>query len=278
MKRDLKCLVIVFIFFLCIAGCESRQFKAEREMWRAHKAAQAIYKNPKGTPQFQLEKAQDAYRAIIKKYPNSLFAAQCQFSIGHLYLVTGQFDKARAEYKKLTVDCAKKGNLCAESYFAIGNSYELEGRWDDALANYRLILEQYPFSAKSLDLPIYIIRHYKKAGDDIAVKRSVDEAISYYYGLKSKTKGGKGGYILEGLVARSYLEAGFWQDALEALEKINRDYPKENGGQALLMKAVIYISSLNDKVKAKQELQRIITEHPGSKFVNSAKNLLNRLK
>jgi len=150
--------------------------------------AEAIYKNPKGTPSFQLEKAQDAYRAIIKKYPDSTFAIQSKFSIGHLYLVKGEFQKARDEYKKLTLDCGKKGNICAEGYFAIGNSYELEGKWDEALSNYRLIMRAYPFSAKSLDLPIYIIRHYRRANDQKSLAAFTDEAVSYYYGSRVRRK------------------------------------------------------------------------------------------
>ena len=277
MKRNAGLFVISFIFIFGLVGCESRAFKAEREMWRAHKSAQAIYKNPKGTPSFQLARAQDAYRAIIKKYPDSIFAIQSKFSIGHLYLVAGQFQKARDEYKKLTLDCNKKGNLCAEATFAIGNSYELEGNWDEALANYRTIMQAFAFSAKSLDLPIYIIRHNRRAGDEKAVRRSVEEAVSYYYGLKGKTQTEKGGYILESLAARSYLEGGQWQDAIDSLDKLTRDYPKNNPEEALLIKATIYLTRLHDKLKAKEELQKIIKEYPQSKLAKSAEVFLKKL-
>lgn len=270
--------VIIVLFLAGLLGCESRGFKAEREMWQANKLAQAIYKNPKGTPSFQLTQSQDAFRVIIKKYPNSLFAIQAQFSIGRLFLAKGEFVKAREEYKKLISDCGKKGNLCAEAIFATGNSFELEGKWDEAYANYKKIMQDFPFSSRSLDLPIYIIRHYKRANDEKAVKRSVDEAVSYYIGLKSKVEEQKGSYMLQTLVVRSYIEGRQWQDALDNLDKLIRDYPENNIGEALWIKALIYSTKLNDKVKAKEELQKIIKEYPNSKLANQVKAIIKKLE
>ncbi len=280
MKRRISyLLVFVFAFaLLVLQGCESKSFRAEREMWRAHKAAQAVYKNPKGTPPFQLAAVQEQYRKIIKKYSESLFAIQSQFSIGHLYLVMGDFQKARDEYRKLTLDCTKKGNLCAEAFFAIGNSYELEGKWDDALSQYRMIMQSFPFSAKSLDLPLYIIRHYRQAKQtDSKIKGAVDEAVAYYTGLKSKSETEKGGYILQSLITRSYLEGQQYEDALASLDKVMRDYPKYNPEQALWIKTLIYANRLKDKVKAKEVLQTIVRDYPQSKLAKSVEALLKKL-
>lgn len=270
--------VIALVAVVCLVGCESREFKAERRMWRAHKLAQAIYKNPKGTPPFQLARAQDAYRAIIKQYPDSFFAIQAQFSIGHLYLVMSDFDKARAEYKKLTIDCDKKGNLCAEAEFAIGNSFELQKRWNDALSYYRKIMKSYPLSAKSLDLPIYIIRHYKRANDVESVKLFVDEGVAYYLDLKSKSQTEKGDYILQGLIVRVYMEAGQWQDAIDSLNKLIRDYPGQNAGEAYITKALVYYNKLNDKDKAREELREVIKLYPNSKLAAQTEAILKKLK
>ncbi len=275
MKRRISYL-LVFVFVLALTGCESKAFRAEREMWRAHKSAQAVYKNPKGTPPFQLAAVQDQYRKVIKKYSDSLFAIQSQFSIGHLYLVMGDFQKSRDEYRKLTLDCAKKGNLCAEAFFAIGNSYELEGKWDDALSQYRMIMQSFSFSAKSLDLPLYIIRHYRRAGKEADIKSAVDEAVAYYTGLKSKSDTEKGGYILQSLVTRSYLEGQQYEDALASLDKAIRDYPKYNPEQALWIKTLIYANRLKDKAKAKEILQKIARDYPQSKLAKSAEALLKK--
>lgn len=277
MKHRRASAAAVILSFLALLGCESRDFKAERSMWRAHKMSQQIYKNPKGSPPSQLTGVQNAYRTIIKEHPDSLFAIQAQFSIGHLYLVKGEFQKARDAYEKLTLRCDERGNACAEALFAIGNTYELEGKWDDALEKYRKIMEAYPFSTKSLDLPVYIIRHYRKAADEKKRYSSVDQAAAYYEGLKAKNRTEKGDYILDTFIARSYAEGMRWQEALDAFEKIAKGYPKNRPEEALLMKALIYNNHLRDKAKAKEELLRIAKEYPASKLAKNLEAYLKKL-
>ena len=276
MRSKIIFAVIVF-FAVGLLGCESRGFKAERQMWQANKLARAIYKNPKGSPSFQFKQAQDAFRAVIKKYPDSLFAIQAQFNIGNLYLAKDEFEKARQEYRKLVSDCDKKGNLCAQAIFAIGASYEAEGKWDVAYANYKKIMHDHPLSSKSMEMPIYILRHYKRVKDEEGVKRSVDEAVSHYIGLKSRTDK-KAGYALQAMVVRSYMEGGQWQDALDSLDKTIRDYPESNTAEAIWIKALIYSSKLNDKVKAKEELRKIVQKYPNTKLAKQVEVIIKKLE
>ena len=177
----------------------------------------------------------------------------------------------------MTTDCDKKGNLCAEAYFAIGNSYELEDNWPAALAQYEYILKNFPLSSKSLDLPLYIVRHYNKAKDPENTKRFVDDAAAYYLGLKSKAKTDKGQFMLQSLVSRSYIEGAQWQDALESLDKLTRDYPKFGPEETLWVKALIYYNQMKDTPKAKQELQKIIIDYPRSKLAKQAEGLIKKL-
>jgi tetratricopeptide (TPR) repeat protein len=276
MRNNLKWIGVAAIAAFLV-GCESRSFQAEREMFRAHKKAEAVYKNPKGTPPFQFQLVLDAFQDIIKKYPESLFGVQASFSIGHLFVIKGDFEKGREQYKTLAVDCDKKGNLCAEAYFAIGNSYELQQDWPAALAEYQRILRDFPLSSKSLDLPLYIVRHYRKVNDPENTKRFVDEAASYYLGLKSKAKTDKGMFILQNLVSRTYIEGAQWQDALDSLDKLMRDFPDSGPDEALWVKALIYYNQLKDPLKAKQELQKIINDHPRSKLAKQAEGLVKKL-
>jgi tetratricopeptide (TPR) repeat protein len=277
MRNKFTYMMAVAVVALALVGCESRGFKAERDMYRAHKKASPIYRNPSGTPPFQFNQAVETYRDIMKKYPDSLFAVQAKFSIGHLFVIKGDFDRARQEYKDLIVDCDKRGNLCAEAQFAIGNSYEIEKRWPEAEVVYKQILQDYPFSTKSLDLPIYVINHYRRVKDQAGMTRSVDEAVSYYLGLKGRTETDKGRYILQSLVTRAYIEAGQWADCLESLDKLARDFPENKPEEALWMKALIYHSKLKDKEKTKEELQKIVTQYPRTKFARQAELYLKKI-
>ena len=276
MKRKISAVILACSILALAAGCESRSFQAERQMWKAHKKAEAIFKNPKGTPPFVLQNAIDAYKEIAKKYPDSLFSIQSQFSIGHLYLVMGNFDQARKVYKSMAVDCDKKGNLCAEAYYAIGKSYELQDNWADAELIYKKIMQEYPFSAKSLDLPIYIMLRYKNEKATSAMMRAGDEAIAYYRQLMTDPRGKKGADILHGFVTRVYLESGQWPQALDSLEQYVKAFPDKNPEEAIYIKAVIDQRKLNDKDKARQELQRIVRDYPKSKLAPIAKTLLEK--
>jgi len=259
-------LIILAAALVGCAGCESPSFKAERKMYKAHKLAEKIFKNPKSTPPMQFAEAVEAYRRIAAQYPDTVLEVQAEFSIGHLYLVRGDFEKAREQYKRLTLDCDKKGNLCAEAYFAIGNAYELEQSWPQAEVQYRLIMDTFPFSAKSLDLPLYIIRHYRN-----------EKAVAYYTDLKVDTQEEKGDFILQGLVSRSYMEGEKWLDALDSLDKLTRDYPDFNPEQALWVKALIYANKLEDKEKAKEELQKIVSDYPDSPLAKKATIVIERM-
>lgn len=276
MRRNISRAFMIITVLALAAGCESRAFQAERRMWKAHKKAEAIFKNPKGTPPYVLQKAINGYKDIAKAYPDSLFAVQSQFSIGHLYLVMGDFDQARKAYKSMAFDCDKKGNLCAEAYFAIGKTYELQGNWPEAELIYRKIMQEFPFSAKSLDLPIYIMLHYKNEKSLTAMKRAGDEAVGYYQGLIADPRGKKGADILHGLMTRVYLESDQWPQALDSLEQYVKDFPKQNPEEAIYIKAIIYQKKLNDKEKARQELQRIVNDYPKSRITPQVQTLLEK--
>jgi len=275
--RKTLCLILA-VTLLGLVGCESPTFKAERAMYKAHKLAEKVFKNPKSTPPKQFNQAVKAYEDLARRYAGSLLAVQAAFSVGHMHLVRGNFDEARAQYKKMTLDCEKKGNLCAEAHFAIGNTYELEKSWPQAEEEYRFIMNTFPFSAKSLDLPLYIIRHYRgEKATPQKVDAAIDQAVAYYTKLKVDAEEEKGDFILQGLVSRSYIEGGKWLEALDSLDKLARDFPDFNPEQALWVKALIYANKLKDKEKAKEELQRIVSDYPDSKLAPQATVIIEKL-
>jgi len=276
MRKTLS--VILAVILLGLMGCESPSFKAERKMYKAHKLAEKIFRNPKSTPPKQFEEAVEAYRKIAAQYPGSVLEVQAEFSIGHLYLVRGAFEEARAQYKKLTLDCDKKGNLCAEAHFAIGNTYELEQSWPAAEAEYKFIMNTFPFSAKSLDLPLYIIRHYRREkATPQTIDTAVDQAVAYYTNLKADSEQEKGDFILQGLVSRSFMEGERWLDALDSLDKLTRDFPDFNPEQALWVKALIYANKLGDREKAKEELKKIVSDYPDSALAQKATIVIDKM-
>lgn len=291
MKNSLRFLLAIALVGGLI-GCESKGFKAERQMWRAQKQAEAVYKNPKETPPFQVNKVRQSYQEIIKKYPDSLFSLQAQFGIGRLSLAMGELQRARDEFKKLLVKCDQRAGICAGADFVIGNSYEMEERWDLALYEYKKIMQEFPFTSQSLELPLYIIMHYKRIGDEASVKLFVDEAVAYYASLESKVsakinesalKGGaeqaqkRAAFLLENLITKAYLAGGRWLDAINSLDKMIRDFPQANAQDTLFAKAFIYLNKLNDKPKAREVLADIIKNYPNSRLAKQAQAVLKKI-
>lgn len=291
MKNSLRFLLAIALVSSLI-GCESKGFKAERQMWRAQKQAEAVYKNAKETPPFQVNKAREAYQDIIKKYPDSLFAVQSQLGIGRLSLAMGEFQRARDEFKKLLVKCDQRAGICAGADLIIGNSYEMEEHWDLALNQYKKIMQEFPFTSQSLELPLYIIMHYKRIGDKTSVNYFVDEAVAYYLSLESRVaartdfmaiKGGaeqiqkKAAYLLENLITKAYLAGDRWLDAINSLDKMIRDFPQANAQDALFAKAFLYLNKLNDKPKAKEVLAGIIKNYPNSRLAKQAQAILKKI-
>jgi TolA-binding protein len=270
-------LALIGCLILAAAGCESRSFKAEREIYRAQKKALAIYKNPKGTPPFEVRAAQADFEKILRKYPGTILATQAQMGIGHLYLASGDYDSAREAYKSLLKDCEKNAAACAQVTFVIGQSYEVENKWPEALAQYSKVIEDYPLSGKSVELPIYIINHYKKLKDDKGVEVWVQKGVAHYRDLMAKAEQPRVDYALMGLTARCYMAGERWQDAVTVLEQIARDYPDLAPEQALWAQAFIYKRFLNDPGKSKDLLQRIVKDYPQTNLAKQAELLLTKL-
>lgn len=277
MRRSSRMLLLIFVFPFLLLGCESKEFKAERQLWQAHRQARVIYQNPKVTPQAQVKTAQDAYAELIKEYPGTIYAVQSQFSIGHLFLASGDYQKARNAYSVLLQNCDKQMALCANVCFAIGKSYEAEGKWDQALAEYLNIMRDYPTTSTSLELPIYIISVERNSGNEQTLQRALDKAVSFYLDLKSKDSDENHQYLFSSLVVRSFVEARKWQEALQALDNLAKNYPKHNPDGALWLRVLIYANKLNDKAQAKHEIERILKEYPQTKLAKPLQALLEKL-
>lgn len=272
--------VLLFLFALTFlpVGCESREFKAERLMARANKMSVGVTKVSGRTPGTEAVQALEAYRVIVERYPDTPSASQARFGIANLYLVTGEFQKARDEYGKVAQSCGNRRGLCSDALLGVGSSLEAQNRWEEAAAVYKKIMQEYPFTGKSLDLPIRIISHYLRVGDGAGIRTAVDDAVVYYRGLKGRNKAPDAEYILDRYVALAYTQGRQWPEALDSLEKLARDYPKNNPEEALLLKFLIYADKLKDKIKAKEEISRILSDYPGSKIAQKVEDYLKKLE
>jgi len=78
-------------------------------------------------------------------------------------------------------------------------------------------------------------------------------------------------------IGESYWGLGNYQAALAAFKKVF-SFEKSNKEDAAQLKIGLCYMRLNDKDKAKQELQRLIDSYPSSEFISSARRFLAQLE
>jgi TolA-binding protein len=274
MKRTLLVLIIAG---LLLSGCANDQYSIEREYWKVNRRAQAIFKNPVGTPPNERERAVEVLNKFITSHKDNILAVRAEFTIGRIYLVTGLYDEARKQFNSISAKYAKSATIVSESIFSIGSSYQLQKNTDDAVAQYKTIISRFPLSPRGLQMPIYIAQYYASLHDPVKMQESYKEAINQYQSLAQKDM--KSALALRSytLIAECYAGLKDWQKSIGALETIVTNFKDRASMDGVLLNiAVIYRRELRDQEKAKAVLMRLIKEYPDSRYAKAAQELLKK--
>jgi TolA-binding protein len=271
-------IVTALLFSLMLAGCGNDQYAIERQYYWAQKQAEKVFRNPHATPPKQLQRVLKTFSNFSAKYPKSALAVDAEFTIARLHMVKEEYEKARVQLKKVLNTYSKNALVCSEALFLLGNSYEIQNKWDSALAQYKKITQDYPTTLRGVDIPVYIIQHYKLKLQPDIMREATREAISHYNSLIAKYPGSPLAYRLQILVAQCYTILKDWQSALDTFELIIKNYKDKVNMEAVLMDmAGIYSRELKDRPKARETLKRMLSDYPKSRMGNVAKNMLKQL-
>lgn len=275
LKRSIILITIAFI----LAGCADDQYSIERRYWQLQKQSEKIYKNPHASPPKELERIIQSLEKFIAKYPKNTLAIDAEFSIARLYILKEEYDKARAQARKILDKFAKNEMICTEAIFLTGNSYELQNKWDSALGQYKKIISDYSTTPRGLEMPIYIAQHYKVKYEPDKMVNALREAITHYQAMSAKYPKTPLAYQVDMLKTQCYLELKEWQNAVITLESIIRDYQDKIPMDGALMNiAMIAQKELKDTAKAKEALNELIKKYPRSRLVQAATALLKEIK
>jgi len=272
-------LIIILGVATMLAGCTVDQYFIEREYYRTLRQAQIVFKNPDATPPNELQRVVGLLEGFSKKYTDNPMAVDAQFNIARLYLVKKEYSNARARLAKTLTAYSKFENIASEAVFLSGNSYEMEDKWDSALEQYQKIYREYPTTLRGLDIPIYIIQHYKIKFQPDKMIDAAHQAITHYNALADKYFGSPLAYRALVLAADCYAVPKEWENAVLAHKKIIEAYKdKTDVSGAFMSIAYIYKNELKDDAKAKETLEQFIKEFPKSKIRKMADGLLKELK
>ncbi len=272
-------MVTVFSIVLLLSalpGC-SEQYRMERMVWNAERAAEPVFANEGMVSTFEFKNAVSKFEKIIEKFPDSQYAINAQLRIADLYVVHKSFDKAREVYDEMISSNEKKPELAALSLFKKGRTYELEGKWAQALKTFNVILTDYEKTNQSLSVPLYIARYYVKNNEQRSARQAYEAAINFYQSIADEYPNTKASLLAENLVVRTYMEQEDWDAAVSYISKLDKKY--RLGPDTLMVLAKIYQNKLNNVRLAKATYERILKDFSNKeKVVEIVKKELEKIK
>jgi tetratricopeptide (TPR) repeat protein len=268
-------IALALIGLFSCSGC-SEQYKMERMVWHADRAAKPIFINEGAVPTYEFNRVLDKYKKIINAKPGSNFALDAQFKIAKLYIANNSFDLARLEYDAIIATHKENKELSANTLFLKGQSYEVENKWPEALKIYNQVIEQYDKTSQSLSVPLYIARYYMKNQDSVAAIKAYQTAITYFQKIADAYPNTKASLLCENLIVRAYMEMNSWDDALAYIENLDKKY--KLGPDTLMVMAQIYKEKLNDPVKTQAVYDRILQEFPEHKVAEYVRKQMESKK
>jgi tetratricopeptide (TPR) repeat protein len=273
MKKLAGLLILMVLFVL--AGCAPDQYSVERKYWRARKYKDAIMSNVQGSPPEQLQKAVAALTDFIRKNPSNRLAIDAELDIATLYILKNEFEKAREHLRGMKDRHSESELICSEASFLIGNSYQVEGIWDLALAEYKKVVQDYPYTIRGLDMPMYIAGYYKTQRQPQKMTKAYKEALEHYAQLNQQHPNSQLAFYSSRLTGRCYMELKDWPKALNAFQGIIATYREKVELDDILMNiAIIYAHELKDIEKASEALEQLVKDYPDSKFIKAAEFML----
>jgi len=270
--------IFCFIFLLLsmgIIGC-SEQYKIERMIWRADRAADPIIFNEGQVTDFEFDKAISMYKGILHKTSDSAYALNVKLKMAKLYTLKKSNSLARQIYDDVLKTHAQRPEVGALVLFNKAQSFEIEDDWPQALKILNEILIKYPKTQRGLTIPLYIARYYKKMDDKPAADLAYNQAREYYQNLINQYPQTTAAILSENLIINTYLEQNDWQQAVMYLENLDKKY--KLGPDTLLVLARVYQYKLYDQAKAVQIYQRFLRDYPKHKMENVVKRELRLLQ
>ncbi len=271
-------ILAVIVLCLVLSSC-SKEYNAERALWKAGRHARDIAKNPDAIPPSEYNRTIEEYKTIINKFSGLGIERDARFGLGQFYILKKDYEAARREFKEIFRLYPEEKGLLASAQFALGNSYEKEGVWEQALIEYRKLIEDFPNSNLALQMPIYIAGYYEKQREEAAREKAFRDAVQYYQRIASENPKTELGYSAENLIVFSYLKLGDWEKAVEALETLVIDYPKSRAvAQNLKLASDICIKKLDSPEKTVSIYERFISENPNHPLSDKIKERIEVLK
>lgn len=210
----------------------------------------------------QIEKAINEYQTVVSQFPKSERAAPSLAALGRIAYDRVNYQQSYDDYKRLSQE---GGEYRQEAYIGMGNAQLAMNNLDMAAQEYQAALDQNSdYDPAKVGLAKIAIQkeNYQKANDLLTL---VAQSNTTEVGAEAQ-------YLL-GVV---HQKQGQYEEAVKAFSNVNILYEAfdEWVAKALLKKAESYIQ-LGQRGNARNALNTLIKNYPGTPQAKEAKKLLN---
>lgn len=268
---------LLFSLSLLSSGC-SAPYNAERLFWHAQRQAAPLLKDSSKADPKQVEQTISAFKRIVERFPETVWAARAHVVVGTLYATQAQYEKAREAFRQVLQNYYQYSSLCLSCRLAIAKTYELEQSWEDAIKSYEAIMEQHPMTQMGLEVPLYIARIYAQRGEPEKAQSAYERAVQIYVKLIPTAPMKEKTLQIKGYLAMAYRRLGQGKKAAELFEELLSVPQGINRPYVLLSLGRIYQVNLHDEEKALWAYNQLVQEAPEHPFAQVAKRQLEEMK
>ncbi len=249
-----RCLLLTGLALIAgVWGCGTHdideRFRAERDLWRAQRAAKRLDVNPdlvsdqdilKVAARFErvgdrhmpagvsaLGEDREAARSLAR------LAAGAYLSSSQLYFRGGKIDKALAVAARVRDEMVWDPAMGIRAQQEVVRGFLAQEDRDAALGEMWRLAEQYPVATdngrqlynETFNAPMRIVRFVSEDRDSVEIRGTVDRCLRFYAGVRDEW-GGRLPALLADIHTATLLEGlGKWREAGARLESVLSAYP-----------------------------------------------------
>ncbi|MCC5934134.1 MAG: tetratricopeptide repeat protein [Balneolales bacterium] len=197
------------------------------------------------------------FRELIEDFPQSPFREQAQYSIGYIYLLSGNYTQAAEEFGHV-IRRFPRSQWAPRAQFNIGNAYFNAQEFEQAIAAYQRVLERFPQS----DLIIEAVNGIQFAQQSAGMPDTSNDILEAF--LAGNPQAGTADQ-LRFRQALSLLETADYEEAITSF----RQYIRVTNNERRIPEALLRIAeahrALGQTEKAKEAYRTITDEYTNAR-------------
>ncbi len=267
-------LVGVYVIFNLI---DSRsEYVAEKIIWDTNQKLAKAARNPEAIPDNVYAQYAAQYSKVIKQFGRTSLAPRAAILLGDVYLIKKDNTTARKYFQEIFKLYPENKEILAEAAMSIGKSFEFENNWGEAEKYYEKILADYPTTAIGLNVPLYLVNHYRAVKNAEATAVATERAIKMYKNMAAHNATTPLGIKALNNLTNLYIALERWTDAVDTMGSILIKYPMRNTAP-IMIKGINQISLmyLSDSTKAVAIYEDFIKKHPKHPLNDPLKKMID---